>query len=230
MFNNFQDIFHQNNTEKNPKKVSISGRELVIGSYNAHDINSSNITPKVNLLKDCGNSFHIEPLMFTNMLPNIIDGNVLDPKIEFCFSTLIENPAIITNKYSPVRHSGVNEKRIETILSKQLGEDKFNELKGLFYKSDIENQLNRTKEDKLDRGSFRVISVYEIAPIEHKKQKKPKHYLNVILLDPFHLLIPSGVYDESNNYIEKEKAHLQTYTLHKNNFRHVHECFKFKYV
>lgn len=54
------------------------------------------------------------------------------------------------------------------------------------------------------RGSFRAICLYRIEPKTHKKQRHSKHFLNVLLLDPYHLFIPSSFNGlTSDEYLEQ---------------------------
>ena len=64
-------------------------------------------------------------------------------------------------------------------------------------------------------GRFRVICVYTIKPSSHRRERT-KHYLEVVLLDPYHLFIPSKIWGKDeitgkDRLFSSEEAMEQTY-------------------
>lgn len=185
--------------ENNKKTVNeINVRKLITEDYNPYDLHISKVKPKIQFDGNSKRSTDIPDLKFSNKLPSI-EQRAVDSYIKIAINSLKNNPEILKESYGHVDYSGKYMNRIKTILSQYITEDKFDEICDYFIKSDIKTGILLK-----DRGAFRVISFYQVEPKKDKRQRRSKHYLNVVMLDPYHLFIPSRHNGKSSEeYLEE---------------------------
>lgn len=165
--------------------VKVSQRELVTENFVPFQVlTNDGVTVNVKFIDGCENSKSLHNLQFSNKLPTL-DQSAIPPYIEMAFDFINEDSSVINQFKTEVTYRGKHRDRIKTIICEYINEDFFEEHSDIIYKSDI-----RTDIDISERGAFRVISLYQIEPLKHKKQKKYKHNLLVVLFDPYHLFIP----------------------------------------
>ena len=147
-------------------------------------IDFKNINLEV-VFKDCSKKFiNLPDLKFSSMKSE----SAPDSKTVLCLKKFINKPSIIQTNSSQINIKNNDQgKRIKDILYNFLDEDFVNFHESYFRKSSILDNFNILSPHE---GRFRVICVYTIKPSSHKKEKL-KHYLEVVLLDPYHLFIPS---------------------------------------
>lgn len=209
------EIDLNNDNQKGSKNTQeyISARNFVTIDYNPFDLETK-VAPRVIMLDCMKKSIKLDSHHFTNMLPDI-ENQALESHIELALEKMKENPGILFETNNPIRYSGKNKERIEELLTKYVSEDEFNKNCDYFRKSDV-------KTDALleNRGSFRVIGLYTIKPKTHPKQKHSKHYLNVILLDPYHLFIPG-----KHNGLTAEEYKIKVYSEVSENTKHIGDYY-----
>ena len=111
-----------------------------------------------------------------------------DSKTMLCLKKIIDEPSIIQRNSSRITIKNNDQgKRIKDILYNFLDQAFVDFHEFYFRKSSILDNFNILSPHE---GRFRVICVYTIKSSSHKKERT-KHYLEVVLLDPYHLFIPS---------------------------------------
>lgn len=189
-------------------------RKLLTIDYDPYNLQEK-VRPKVEYLDCAGDSINLPDIHFSNMLPSM-EQRALDSYIEMAFEKIESNPTVLLSSNSPIRYSGKHKDRIKSILLEYLDEENFDFCCDYFRKSDIVTDILLG-----NRGAFRVISLYLVEPKTHKHQKHSKHYLKVVLLDPYHLFIPS----RHKNLTSEQYKH-QTYSEISSYTGHVKDSFK----
>lgn len=200
------------NYDKNNKEKMIETKDFI----KTEEYDPFNLKKRVKLnikLMDCAkNSINIPDFEFSNMLPSL-DENAADPYINMAIEKAKGNPKILLDTDDPVRYTGKNKDRIKAILCEYVSEELFDLHSDYFRKSDINTDVLLGK-----RGAFRVISLYLIEPKKYKNQRHSKHFLHVILMDPYHLFLPSKY-----NGLTADEYRNSTYTEIKEYNRHIGE-------
>ena len=128
------------------------------------------------VFKDCSKKFvNLPALKFSNKKSEF----GADSKTMLCLKKIIYDPSNIKNNDQG--------KRIKGILYNFLDQAFVDFHEFYFRKSSILDNFDILSPHE---GRFRVICVYTIKSSSHKKERT-KHYLEVVLLDPYHLFIPS---------------------------------------
>ena len=142
------------------------------------------------VFKKCSKKFvNLPSLKFSNMKSEL--GG--DSKTMLCFKKIINEPSIIQNNSTQINIKNNDQgKRIKDILYNFLDKTFVDFHESYFRKSSILDNFNILSPHE---GRFRVICVYTIKPSSHKKERL-KHYLEVVLLDSYHLFIPSKLCDK----------------------------------
>lgn len=137
------------------------------------------------VFKDCSKKFiNLPALKFSNKKSEF----GADSKTMLCFKKIIDDPSIIQRNSSRITIKNNDQgNRIKNILYNFLEHDFVDFHEFYFRKSSILDNFNILSPNE---GRFRVICVYTIKSSSHKKERT-KHYLEVVLLDPYHLFIPS---------------------------------------
>lgn len=162
------------------------------------------------VFKDCSKKFvNLPALKFSNMKCEF----GADSKTMLCLNKFVNEPSIIQSNSSRITIRNNDQgKRIKDILYHFLDQSfvDFHEL--YFRKSSILDNFNILSPHE---GRFRVICVYTIKPSSHRRERT-KHYLEVVLLDPYHLFIPSKIWGKDeitgkDRLFSSEEAMDQTY-------------------
>lgn len=193
------DIRYDALNEEKQQEVKVKQRNWITESYNPYDIEFQRVSPKVELHESVKISFNLPDLMFSNMIPTL-EQTAIDPLVEIGFNKLQSDPSILLNNCNPVDYRGKNKDRIKNILCKYVGTPTFDEFSDYFRKSDLISNLAGK------RGCFRVVCLYIIEPKTHRRQRHSKHILRAILLDPYHLFLPSKLGEKS-----AEEMKIETY-------------------
>lgn len=137
------------------------------------------------VFKDCSKKFiNLPNLKFSNKKNEL----GADSKTMLCLKKIIDEPSIIQRNSSRITIKNNDQgKRIKDILYNFLEQAFVDFHEFYFRKSSILDNFNILSPHE---GRFRVICVYTIKSSSHKKERT-KHYLEVVLLDPYHLFIPS---------------------------------------
>lgn len=137
------------------------------------------------VFKDCSKKFvNLPALKFSNKKSEF----GADSKTMLCLKKIIDEPSIIQRNSSRITIKNNDQgKRIKDILYNFLEQAFVDFHESYFRKSSILDNFNILSPHE---GRFRVICVYTIKSSSHKKERT-KHYLEVVLLDPYHLFIPS---------------------------------------
>lgn len=137
------------------------------------------------VFKDCSKKFvNLPALKFSNKKSEF----GADSKTMLCLKKIIDDPSIIQSNSSQINIKNNDQgKRIKGILYNFLDQAFVDIHEFYFRKSSILDNFDILSPHE---GRFRVICVYTIKSSSHKKERT-KHYLEVVLLDPYHLFIPS---------------------------------------
>lgn len=137
------------------------------------------------VFKDCSKKFvNLPALKFSNKKSEF----GADSKTMLCLKKIIDDPSIIQSNSSQINIKNNDQgKRIKGILYNFLDQAFVDFHEFYFRKSSILDNFDILSPHE---GRFRVICVYTIKSSSHKKERT-KHYLEVVLLDPYHLFIPS---------------------------------------
>ena len=178
-------------SDKNKHSTIDINNGLKIDKEQSIDINAPTVKSEVLFSNTCHRSFNLPEIRFTNKIPKLSNDSSIPSNIILGLNLIKNDKDVLKRHISKIDHSLSNANRIEKIFCKYLDKDKYEEYMGCFYKSDLRTDLSNRK-----RGSFRVISLYVVEPLTHKKQKHSKHKLVVILFDPYHLCLPSRDYGD----------------------------------
>lgn len=175
-------------------------------------INFNNSVKVEVIFKDCAKKYkNIPQYSFTNKSSDIPDSKTL-----ICFEKIKENKErLLNNSKSITIKDNQQGDRLKGILSQYLDATFIDKHSEYFRKSAVIDDFN-VKDPK--NGRFRVICLYTIKPPEHKKERR-KHYLEVILFDPYHLFIPSSfetIIDGKRKWLKAHEAMMHTYDKVKN--------------
>ncbi|HEM5301494.1 TPA: hypothetical protein U1366_002249 [Streptococcus suis] len=136
---------------------------------------------------------NIASLKFTNKRANIGDE---DPQTILCLTKFLSNVNVIkSNSKSITIGANAQGNRMKQILYEFLDSSFVDSHDYCFRKSAIQEDFDVTN---IHNGRFRVICLFRIKPPEHKKEKI-KYFLEVVLLDPYHLFIPSQLKIQNSN-------------------------------
>lgn len=205
------DIHNDNKKKSTFNENTITTRDFVSTKYDPYDLDKR-VKPKIELLESAKKSVNISNINFSNMLP-ALEESPIDSYIEIAIDKLKENPNILLDSCHPIIYNGDHKERIKDILLEYIPEEDFDEHSDYFRKSDV-----RTSALLETRGAFRVVGIYLIEPKKHKKQKHSKHYLKIVLIDPYHLFIPSR-----HNGLTAEEYKTSTYSTVSAYSRHIGE-------
>lgn len=183
------------------QSVNIKTKKMITDSYEELDINAHNIDANVIIDERSLSGIRLEEINFTNLVSD--EKYLIDPYVDSAIKLLFENKNILTKECGPVKFSGVHKERIEKILTYFLSDE---EVKGnidYFMKTDIIPGGILTG---LGRGLVRGVCLYQVEP------ESGEHNLKLILVDIYHLFIPSGK-DYSSHYT-KNRLHNKELSQH----------------
>lgn len=194
------EIFNNLSVVIKPKICVVSNKGLVVNTAKNQYIKAPKVKTKIEISDNVTQCFNIPSIEFSNCYPRTLDEGALYPNISIAFDKINEDIGIIKDNMKDVSISGTHEGRIKQILKKYLDDNDFDNYSDNFYKSDVKTGVLLH-----ERGSFRVISLYFVEPLTHKRQKHSKHRIIVLFFDPYHLFIPSKdygtkIYNEISGY------------------------------
>lgn len=194
------------NVQPKKKRVVIDSNLFDCQPYSANSISSHKVKAKIRFTENCESCVNISEIEFTNMLSSPLNSKIIN-----AFTLINTNENYIVNNCMEVRCNSNNQSRIEKIISPYVN-GKESSIINYLRKSTIPSALINS-----DRGSFRVISYYQIEPKKDKRQKHSKHYVNILLFDPYHLFIPSK-YDGYSAEDNRKRLYAK-YNCHNKHFK-----------
>ncbi len=175
--------------------VKVFNGGLFHNSYNKQNIRVSNVDAEIRFRDSSFSSINLPESKFSNMLPD--DKLMIAPNVKGAIEKLLSHPELINRDSKEIFITDKNRDRLKKIISCYLPDEEYCSVEEDFRKSDIiDNDVVL-----VGRGSFRVITVYSV---EIDEYKVPKQYLTIILLDPYHLFIPSKHREKSKVKIVEE--------------------------
>lgn len=198
---------------KKSNKIKFKNRVFNSEDYSPPQKLKFNNPVKIHVVfSECAKEYkNIPQYNFTNKSSDIPDAKTL-----ICFEKIKEDPErLINNSKAITIKKNKQGNRIKGILSQYLEATFVDRHSDYFRKSAVMDDFD-VNDPK--NGRFRVICIYTIKPPEHKRERR-KHYLEVILFDPYHLFIPSSFETIIGSKRMRLKAHdamLHTYNGVKN--------------
>lgn len=203
-------IFANSKTKEKNSTIKFQKKIFNTQTYTpVNRINFNEVKVEIVFLNSAKTFKNLPHLKFTNKK----NGIEVDSQTIICLQKLLANPDIIRQNSTMITiDASVKGNRIRKILKEFLDEQFVDNHEYCFRKSPIQDDLDVTN---WKNGKFRVICLYRIKPPTHKKEKL-KHYLEVVLLDLYHLFIPSKLKIEDKKTKEvrcltSNEAMLETY-------------------
>lgn len=183
---------------KSPVNIKFQNKVFNSETYTPPtNINLKDVKVEVVFMDSAKKFINLPDLKFTNKKADVGEE---DPKTLLNLDKLREDQNFLKYNSLPITISS-NEQgnRIKGILYNFLEKDFVDQHEFCFRKSAIEDDFDVTN---IHNERFRVICLYRIKPSTHKKERR-KHYLEIAILDPYHLFIPSKlkVKEESSNKV-----------------------------
>jgi len=172
--------------------VKVFNGGLFHSSYSKQDIQVSNVDAEIRFRDSSFSSINLPEVKFSNMLPD--EKLMIEPNVRGAIEQLLSHPELVNKNSKEIYITYKNRDRLKKIISCYLPDEEYCSVEEDFRKSDIiDNDIVL-----VGRGSFRVITVYSV---EIDEYNVPKQYLTIILLDPYHLFLPSNHRNKSKGEI-----------------------------
>lgn len=195
--------------DKNPL-VSIHTGGLIRNSYKKPDISAKNVQAKVRFKSNSFDSINISEIEFSNMLDDKI---LIPPRTRSAINKLVKNPDIININSKSINTYNDHDNRMRKILEHYISNEEFDTFCDDFRKSELKDE-NIVYDE---HGDFRVITLFSV---EKENDKDFQQYLTVILLDLYHLFLPSKHRGKS-----KEESKKANYNAVRHFSHHIKEHF-----
>lgn len=194
--------------EKMPS-VKICTDGLIRNNYDKQKISAQNVNAEIRFNPNSFDSINLPEIHFSNMLP---EKYLILPRTKSAIEELKRNPDSVNKNSREVDITRDYDDRMKKILINYLSDKEFRDFTNDFRKSEL-------KDDSIvyeNHGDFRVITLYSV----EKEQETYKQYLTIVLLDPYHLFIPSRHKGKT-----KEQAMNDKYREVKNYSYHIKQHF-----
>ncbi|MBZ2406143.1 hypothetical protein [Liquorilactobacillus hordei] len=189
-------------------KDAISSGIKLVNKHQRNILRAHNSDAEIALLKGCLSSIDIEPLKFSNFLPGSLE--IFGTKVDQDIKAFCETPKLVNRKCSSINFSWNSGDRIKQILLKYISENCFEE----YYDGIREADMDFSNSKFQSRELFRAFIISAVSDVNTDNEK---NWFVVVLLDPYHLVIPT-----SNDKAEHIKRYKQA-KKYENSFRDIYK-------